>query len=193
MAVKTLRCTYYDSLGKSNRRLVSYFFTFDSDRRSFASEEQRRSFMARSFSELRLDEIPENKRQWNRTISPLERVCQALVGRRLSAVSFVMDYLQLDFPPYGFYVYNWPRLLLERRILGVEDHGYRDVLQELIGKKVSSVDDYLDTGLTIDFADGARLAVPIKVGDDFPCPEVAEFHGPGFSGMVWQANEPPFD
>jgi hypothetical protein len=195
VALKTKVLTYHDSLSQFSRKVLSYSFTFGGssgsipDSRSFPTEEKRRLFLARSFTELRLEEIPESNQQWKRLTSPL----QSVVGCKLTAVSFVMDYLQLEFPPYGFLIYNWPVLSIDGRTVRFAEEGYRDCLRSFAGKQVSRVDEYLDKGLALEFLDGSSISVPLKVGADFSSPEVAEFSGPNINGFIWQAGEEPFD
>ena len=193
VALKTRIQTYHDSLGNSEKQVLKYLFTFNSpsisDGRFFPSEEKRRSFMAQSFTELTTEEVPESARKWTKLTSEVESV----IGHKLTAVTFIMDYLQLEIPPYGFFVYNWPNLDVGGKLTRFSDKGYRDALLTFVGKQVSRFDEYLDRGLTLEFHDGSSLSVPIKVGADFLSPEVAEFWGPNVSGFMWQANEPPFD
>src|SRR5271170_2179656 len=100
--------TYHDSLRQSEKQVSSYGFTFEStsisDARIFPSEEKRRLFMAQSFTELITEEIPESDRRRTKLTSPVH----AIEGHKLTAVNFVMDYLELEIPPYKFLVYNWP-------------------------------------------------------------------------------------
>ena len=120
-------------------------------------------------------------RQWVKLTSPVD----AIIGCTLNAINFVMDYLGLEFPPYGFYIFNWPRLLLDGREIRFSDHNYRESLLRFVGKQVALFDEYVDVGLTITFSDGSVMSVPLEMSADFLCPEVAEFYGPGISGFVW--------
>lgn len=156
VALRTRVRTYHDSLNQSCRKLQSYSFTFDapsvsiSDSRSFQTEEKRRLFMADSFTELFMEEIPEAKQQWKKVISPV----QSVLGRKLTAVSFVMDYLELEFPPYRFLIYNWPNLSVDGRTFRPAEEGYRDCLPAFVGKLLSGADEYLDKGLALEFSIG---------------------------------------
>src|SRR5271168_395580 len=129
--------TYHDSLGQSEKQVSKYFFTFQAnsiaDSRFFWSEEGRRAFLAQSFTELSTAEIPESARHWTKLTSKVELV----VGCKLTAVTFVMDYLQLDLPPYGFFVYNWPHLYVDGKFAQFSDEAYRNVLHTFVGKQVS--------------------------------------------------------
>jgi len=160
------------------------------DSRSFKSDEDRRVFLEQSFSDLVLTEIPESKREIRRIVSPL----QTVVGEYLSSVNFVMDYLQLDFPGYGFTMNNWPTITIENRTLAHAEGGYKDALCSLIGETVMVVEQYWDTGLRLQFKNGSYINLSLRVERDFPSPEVATFHTParGFA-IIWSAGEEPFD
>src|SRR6266436_266139 len=195
VALKTRIRTYHDSLNQISRKVLSYLFTFGAPSgsipysRSFPTEEKRRLFLAESFTELSMEEISESNQQWKRLTSPL----QSVVGHKLTVVSFVTDYLQLEFRPFGFLIYNWPNLSIDGRIIRFAEEGYRDCLLTFVGKQVSGVDEYLDKGLALEFFDRSSISVPLKVSADFQSPEVAEFSGPNVNGFVWRANEEPFD
>jgi hypothetical protein len=193
VVLKTERREYGDSSSELHKTVLRYLFTFASslieDRRIFTSDEKRRIFLKESFTELRLEEIPEPARKWEEVPSPL----QPIVGRELTEVQFVLDYLRLGFPPYWFSIYNWPVLVSGGKIKRAVDDSYREILQSFVGRRISRLDEYLDKGLTLEFTDGSSISVPIKVGPDFHGPEVAEASGPKLSCYVWQANQPPFD
>jgi hypothetical protein len=63
----------------------------------------------------------------------------------------------------------------------------------LIGETLMTVDEYLDKGFVLKFKNGSLISLPLRVGRDFPCPEVAEFHGPKAHFLtIWRAGEDPF-
>jgi len=187
-------CTYSDSLRQANKTLQSYVLEFGSksqgDRRSFTSDEARKVFLEKSFTDLVLTEIPESKRELRRIVSPL----QAVVGEYLSAVNFVMDYLQLDFSGHGFTMNSWPTITIDNRTLAHADRGYKDALCSLIGETAMDVDEYWDTGLRLEFKNGSYITLSLRVERDFPNPEIATFSTPsrGFA-IIWSAGAEPFD
>jgi len=139
VAQKTQVRAYYDSLHLSTSKVLRYLFTFgssisNSDRHFLCSDEERRKFVAQPFVELSLDEIPDSNRKWNVVFSPWE------------------DCLQLEFSPYGFFVYNWPNIFANGRTLQFSDQGYRGCLLAFIGKQPSGFDEYLDKGLVLLFS-----------------------------------------
>lgn len=186
--------TYSDSKHAEARTVMEFVLAFgpDSqmDRRRFRSNDARRLFMEQSFRDLVLREIPESKRERRRVTSHV----QGVVGEYLSSVTFVMDYLQLGFSDYGFNMYSWPALVIANKTLVHTNVGYKDALCSLIGETLTRIDEYLDTGLTLEFKNGASISLPLRVGRDSPGPEVAEFHGPEpGSKVIWQSGEAPFD
>jgi hypothetical protein len=80
------------------------------------------------------------------------------LGNDLSEVSFIMDYLGIEFHGPGPNLYVWPRIHRSSKILARPDSGYADSLIALIGTQLSAVDELFDNGLTLDFVDGTRLA-----------------------------------
>ena len=187
-------CTYSDSLRQTNKTLRSYVLEFGqeagADRRSFTSDEARKEFLEKSFTSLALTEIPELGRELRRIVSPL----QAIIGEYLSSVTFVTDYLQLDFSGYGFTMNSWPAITADNRKLDHTDRDYKDALCSLIGQNVVEVDEYWDTGLRLGFGNGTALTLSLRVGRDFPCPEIATFGTPSQAfAIVWSAGAEPFD
>lgn len=190
----TFSRTYSDSTHAEAKTVLEFVLAFGSDsqmdRRRFRSNDARRSFMEQSFRALVLREIPESKREPQRMTSPV----QAAVGEYLSSVTFVMDYLQLGFSDYGFNMYSWPILTIASETLTHTKAGYKDAMCSLIGETITRIDEYLDLGLTLRFKNGASISLPLRVGRDFPGPEIAEFHGPEpGSKVIWQAGDAPFD
>jgi hypothetical protein len=187
-------CTYSDSLLQANKTLQSYVLEFGSksqaDRRSFTSDEARKVFLEKSFSDLVLTEIPESKRELRWIVSPL----RAVVGEYLSSVTFVMDYLQLDFSGYGFTMNSWPTVTIDNRTLTHADRDYKDALCSLIGQTATEVDEYWDTGLRLEFKNGSHITLSLKVERDFPSPEIATFGTPSRAfAIIWSAGAEPFD
>jgi hypothetical protein len=186
--------TYSDSLHQANKIVQRYVLEFgprpQANRRLFASDDARRVFLEQSFSDLVLTEIPQPKREPRRIVSPL----QTVVGEYLSAVAFVMDYVQLDFCGYGFTMNSWPTITIQNRTLSHADGGYRDALCSLIGETTTEVDEYWNTGLRFQFKNASYINLSLKVGHGFSSPEVATFSTPKKSfAIIWGAGEEPFD
>src|SRR5258708_13292757 len=78
-----------------------------------------------------------------------------IVGEQLSAVSFVMDYLQLQFDAYSLTVLTQLTVLESENSYRLGDLAYRDVLCERITHKVKEgvlAADHLQIGFDINIA-----------------------------------------
>jgi hypothetical protein len=62
-----------------------------------------------------------------------------LIGEKLSSVTFVMDYLQIDFDGNQFTFYIWPVVTSDKIKYQFGDLFYRDKLCSLIAKVVAGV------------------------------------------------------
>ena len=69
------------------------------------------------------------------------KVLDALVGQQLSAVTFVQDYLQLDFEGKRLTINIWPTVSLSRNEFHIGDVGYRDALCAAIGADVAGTSE----------------------------------------------------
>ena len=101
-------------------------------------------------------------------------------------MTFVRDDVQLMFGGGTLSLYVWPRVRQARAVLEHGDAGYADALIGLIDTHVTGVDEFLDLGLVLDFANGVRLAIPLD-GTDLTGPEIAMYSDGGVQWMVWQA------
>lgn len=186
--------TYCDSSGQATRTVTRFVLAFgiesQVDRRWFRSERSRRTFIEQSFSNLALTDIPKSEQDTRQVKDPL----QAAVGEYLSSVTFVMDYLQIDFCGHRFNMYNWPTVIIGAQTLTLTSNGYRDAICSLIGETLTGIEEYLDRGLTLQFKSGCSIGLSLRVGKDFPSPEVAEYWSPSQKPLIiWQAGEEPFD
>jgi hypothetical protein len=186
--------TYSDSSHQGMKKVIRFIVEFGpksgSDRRTFSSEHARREFMEASFSDLHIADVPESRRESRRVDSPL----RCIVGEYLSAVTFVMDYLQMDFSGNRFNMYCWPVVTISQKSLTHTERGYKNAICSLIGETLTEVEEYFDTGLMLQFANGASVCLSLRVDKDFPGPEVAEFSGASNkSSIIWHTGEEPFD
>ena len=149
--------------------------------RSFKSEAERSAFLKGSFTELALEEWKEER--------PCDSVVAGVVGEYLSAVTFVMDYLQIDFSGHTFNLYRWPTVSIAGRAMHRQSPGYRDALCSLIGKALLLVDEYLDAGLVFDFQDECSLELSLKAGEDLPTGEVAGYRSVDGTLVVFYAED----
>jgi hypothetical protein len=98
-----------------------------------------------------------------------EAAFNALVGSRLSAVTFVMDYVQCDFDAAKLTAYTAPTVRAEGRTWSRTDAGWRDALCGRISVVVRHV-VCSDEQLCIDFEDNSEIAVSLR-HDDYVGPE----------------------
>lgn len=105
-----------------------------------------------------------------------------LVGEKLSAAIFVMDYLQLDFDGILFTCWNWPLVENSAAVFSVSSSGYRDAVCDQIAKRVSRIEITEEVCL-IAFEDTSRITIPLEVTADGP-PEAAMFSDDGRKVMI---------
>src|SRR5579862_8966419 len=104
-------------------------------------------------------------------------LAQQVVGEQLSGVTFVMDYLQLQFNPppmINAYTPVTVRSAIGSCISG-EDQ-FRNRLCEQITKIVKSLVIRGEEAFLITFQDGSEISISLKPAD-YTGPEALEFHG----------------
>ncbi len=184
---------YTSRFGPQERELVDYGLYFQEsavsrwDRRIFASEEERAAFIARGITDLHLTALSQ----------PITRktpgLFAGLIGDRLSSVTFVADYVQMHFDnKHSFNFYDWPVLYEGQVPVTHEQDIYPRKLVGLIGKAISSADEYLDMGIYLEFEAGPWLTVPLRLREDSSGYEVAEYWGDD-EMVSWSPGEPPFE
>ena len=99
-----------------------------------------------------------------------------LIGEQLSAVSFVMDYLQLQFDAYFLTVLTPLVVTFGEQSYRLGDLSYRDALCERIAHLVKDVSLAADR-LRIVFDDGAAFDISLKE-EDYVGPEAINFQFP---------------
>ena len=92
---------------------------------------------------------------------PIERI----IGKQLSSVEFVQDYVQLRFDGPTLTVFTWPVLRIATMSVHSRDVGYKDDLCERIGHKVSSASFHEANAINITFDDGAEISISLKSQD----------------------------
>jgi hypothetical protein len=80
-------------------------------------------------------------------------VLDVLIGQQLSAVTFVQDYVQLDFDGKRLTANVWPIVRIDEGARSVNDVGYRDQLCSFIMQKVIAVFES-DAAISIEFGRG---------------------------------------
>ena len=109
-----------------------------------------------------------------------------LVGEKLSSVTFVMDYVQLDFDGNGFTFYIWPRVTNEITEYRFGDQFYRDKLCSLITKIVTSVSAVENQEMTIFFDNGNKLSLSLDSTNPDIIAEIAVFTDTNKKSYVFQ-------
>ncbi len=87
------------------------------------------------------------------------------VGQRLTAVTFVMDYVQFHFDDCDLTAFTLPCMQDSGRIWSPKTVGWRDSLCCRIGMAVCQFDLHSENELGITFEDGSRLTVSLKPAD----------------------------
>ena len=88
-----------------------------------------------------------------------------LVGLELSAVTFVRDYVQLEFDGPVISAFTPPTVTTEEGRVSYSQRGYRDALCERIGASVVSAVVQLKQQLKIDLSDGSSLEISLRRED----------------------------
>jgi hypothetical protein len=102
---------------------------------------------------------------------------QQIVGEQLSGVTFVMDYLQLQFnPPPIINAYTPVTVSVAGKSFVSGDDQFRNRLCEQITKIVKSVDIKSEEAFLITFEDESAISLSLKTSD-YVGPEAVDFHG----------------
>jgi len=88
-------------------------------------------------------------------------IVEELKGRELSAVTFVQDYLQLQFDGLYLNIFVWPKVMAPGASVTFEMPGYRDKLCDQIGKAVGGVAVEMNKDFQLFFTDGSIVAVSL--------------------------------
>ncbi|MEZ0260933.1 MAG: hypothetical protein ACAH80_07975 [Alphaproteobacteria bacterium] len=113
------------------------------------------------------------------TSQPLKMI----VGKDLEAVTFVMDYVQLQFQELIFTALAWPTISDGSKNMTIVQLGYRDKLCEQITQSVVAVRDD-PKSITITLKNGVSLIVPLDA-DEPRGPEMAHLSGKGLFITAW--------
>lgn len=102
---------------------------------------------------------------------------EQLLGRRLSGVSFILEYIQLQFDPPPIVNALTPVSVRSGvRSAASGDESFRNVLCEQITKTVTAVVLQEGEALTLRFADGSEIALSLRPAD-YVCPEAVNVYG----------------
>ena len=98
----------------------------------------------------------------------------ALLGQELSSVTFVQDYVQLDFNGPGLTLLIWPEVSSRDGTYRFPEPGYRDSLCSQIGKRVQAVSLAADEALSLQFESDVIFRVSLR-SEDYVGPEAMHF------------------
>lgn len=112
------------------------------------------------------------------TPSPVElELYEQLVGEQLSGVTFVMDYIQLQFnPPPIVSVYTPVTVSAGLTSVRSGDDQFRNLLCGQIAKIVASVSVRAHDAFLITFEDQSMISISLRA-DDYRCAEAINFQG----------------
>ena len=99
-----------------------------------------------------------------------------IVGEKLSAVVFILDYHQLQFDGPGLTILNPITVFSNGSSVAEGEDQFRNRLCEQIAKVVKSVTCMENESLIIEFEDGSKISVSLK-DEDYVGPEAIVFHG----------------
>ena len=106
-----------------------------------------------------------------------------IVGEQLSAVTFVQDYVQLQFDGPILNALTVVTVATPRERARSGDDQFRNLLCSCITKRVSHVEVREREALSIHLADGFSISVSLR-DEDYCCPEAVNFRGRNDEIMV---------
>ena len=105
-----------------------------------------------------------------------DNILEILNGEKSSSVTFVMDYLQLDFDGNSFTINVWPSVNVFNKEYRFADHLYRDKLCSLISQVVSETTFKDKEYFIIQFANSDSISVSLDPDNpELIVPEIVEF------------------
>ena len=108
---------------------------------------------------------------------------QAIVGEKLSAITFVLDYWQLQFDGPSINALTRLEVSASGHKLRDGDDQFRNLFCGQIGKVVSRVTLRKPEAFKITFEDQSSISISLK-WDDYRCPEAMIFYGPNLSSCL---------
>jgi hypothetical protein len=101
-----------------------------------------------------------------------------IVGKELSAVTFVMDYHQIWFNSTRINIVTELRVLIGDSVYRLGDPGYRDKLCDRITHVVVKAEARKGDAMEIVFDDGSAIVVPVRDEDHLYGPECIIYQAP---------------
>ncbi|HZR19700.1 MAG TPA: hypothetical protein VFE51_20615 [Verrucomicrobiae bacterium] len=101
---------------------------------------------------------------------------QQVVGKQLSAVTFVQDYLQLHFDGPTLNAMTVVTVITPKGFAKMGDDQFRNLLCSCITKQVSRIEFMDQEALVLHFDDCSLVTVSLR-GEDYRGAEAVTFHG----------------
>jgi hypothetical protein len=116
----------------------------------------------------------------------MEQPLKSIIGQQLSAIVFIMDYVQLQFGGLRpmLTAITLPTVEVDNGIFGPHSSGYRDRLCDRITKYVRMATVNEREAIRIEFDDGAVFAISLK-STDYRTAEAAIFDNGPDNYWVW--------
>jgi hypothetical protein len=109
---------------------------------------------------------------------------RSIIGEKLTAVTFIHDYVQLQFDSsLGLTALSTPSVYLGGSTLTLGDHGYRDALCARIERRIIGANVTEGEEIKIEFDDRSCISVSL-MSSQRSGPEAAVFHD-GSKTWVW--------
>jgi hypothetical protein len=115
-----------------------------------------------------------------------DALLKTLIGEKLSSVTFVMDYLQMDFDGKGFNMYIWPEVIVEEEVYKFGENQYRDKLCSFIAKQVKEIEYEDEVILGVVFQDNNRIVLCLDPNNAYIVAEIAEYRDTEGNWLVFQ-------
>ncbi len=94
-----------------------------------------------------------------------QSILKRLENKQLTAVVFVMDYLELHFEDSRLTAYDLPSIRHAEEVFFPATPGYRDTLCALLGKRAIETAEVADESLMIRFEESSTLEISLRDAD----------------------------
>ncbi|MFC4766978.1 hypothetical protein [Effusibacillus consociatus] len=118
------------------------------------------------------------------SLSDGQSILQILVGREMSSVEFVRDYIQLRFDGPTLTAFTLPVITVNGTSYDIKTPGYRDALCSLIGREVQRTEIQEHEVIRLVFEQNAALEISLR-DEDYEGPEAAMFDPENGELWVW--------
>ena len=115
-----------------------------------------------------------------------------IVGEKLSAITFVMDYWQLQFDGPTLNALTQVKVSADGSVLRDGDDQFRNLICGQIGKIVAEVEIANSESFAITFEDRSSISISLKA-EDFVGPEAIVFYSSGQTAVICYEDIVEFD